>query len=133
MTMHPKALAVAAPRFSRETAKRILDIILSAYGLLLLLPAFAVIAVAIRVDDGGAAFYRQMRVGRGGRTFEIIKFRSMTPREPAGETRLTVAGDPRVAGLEPSCGARNSTNFRSWSTSCLATCPSSDPALRRPI
>lgn len=56
---------------------RALDIAVSALALLLLLPVFAVVALAIRLEDGGPALYRQQRVGRDGRTFEILKFRSM--------------------------------------------------------
>jgi exopolysaccharide biosynthesis polyprenyl glycosylphosphotransferase len=57
--------------------KRATDLLLSAAGLALLSPLFAVIAVAIRLDSPGPAFYRQMRVGRDGRRFPMLKFRSM--------------------------------------------------------
>ena len=76
-------------------AKRAIDILASAIGLVLLIPLFAVIAVAIRFDDGGPVFYRQTRIGRSGRCFRINKFRSMSPRQDLG-SNLTIAGDPRV-------------------------------------
>jgi lipopolysaccharide/colanic/teichoic acid biosynthesis glycosyltransferase len=53
------------------------DIILAALGLLLLWPVFLLISLAIRLDSPGPALYRQTRVGRGGRSFTMLKFRSM--------------------------------------------------------
>jgi exopolysaccharide biosynthesis polyprenyl glycosylphosphotransferase len=57
--------------------KRSLDIGISAVALLLLSPLFAAIAIAIRLEDRGAVFYRQWRMGLDGRPFHILKFRSM--------------------------------------------------------
>jgi exopolysaccharide biosynthesis polyprenyl glycosylphosphotransferase len=57
--------------------KRSLDIGISAVALLLLCPLFAAIAIAIRLEDRGAVFYRQWRMGLDGRPFHILKFRSM--------------------------------------------------------
>ncbi len=57
--------------------KRSVDIGISAVALLLLCPLFAAIAVAIRLEDRGAVFYRQWRMGLDGRPFHILKFRSM--------------------------------------------------------
>jgi lipopolysaccharide/colanic/teichoic acid biosynthesis glycosyltransferase len=99
MTLHPNTAAAGATGFRREAAKRVTDVSLSAFGLLLLAPVFALIAVVIRLDDAGPVFYRQTRVGRGGRTFEINKFRSMTSRQSAGQSHLTIAGDPRITRI----------------------------------
>ncbi|WP_284314990.1 sugar transferase [Labrys miyagiensis] len=74
--------------------KRLMDIVISALGILVLLPVFAVVALAIRIEGGGPVFYRQFRVGRSGRLFRIEKFRSMRPSK--GGTNLTIAGDVRV-------------------------------------
>ena len=57
--------------------KRSVDIGISAVALLLLCPLFAAIAIAIRLEDRGAVFYRQWRMGLDGRPFHILKFRSM--------------------------------------------------------
>lgn len=57
--------------------KRLLDIILSAVGLIILSPLMAVIAYKIKKEDGGPVFYKQIRVGKGGYHFEMYKFRSM--------------------------------------------------------
>jgi len=58
-------------------AKRFFDIFASAVVLLLLSPLLAAIAVAIKLESRGPVFFRQRRVGLNGRTFEIVKFRSM--------------------------------------------------------
>jgi exopolysaccharide biosynthesis polyprenyl glycosylphosphotransferase len=58
-------------------AKRALDFAGALVGLLVLLPLFAVVAVAILITSGRPVFYTQERVGRGGRIFRIVKFRSM--------------------------------------------------------
>jgi lipopolysaccharide/colanic/teichoic acid biosynthesis glycosyltransferase len=80
---------------------RIVDILLSLLGLLILAPFFMLIAVWIRIDSKGGVFYRQTRVGRYGRDFKLFKFRSMrTDADKAG--LLTVGGsDNRItkAGL----------------------------------
>jgi lipopolysaccharide/colanic/teichoic acid biosynthesis glycosyltransferase len=59
------------------TAKRWLDVALSGTGLLISAPLWAVIAVLIKLEDGGPIFYSQERVGEGGREFGALKFRSM--------------------------------------------------------
>ena len=58
--------------------KRATDIVGAGLGLLLLAPLFALIALAIRLDSRGPVFFRQARRGRGGSTFRIAKFRTMT-------------------------------------------------------
>ncbi len=57
--------------------KRFLDIFFSAIGLLLLSPVLLIIAVIIVIDSRGGIFYRQVRVGEGGRDFKLFKFRTM--------------------------------------------------------
>ena len=57
--------------------KRIVDLVLVSVGLVLIAPLLAAIAVAIKVDSPGPIFYRQLRVGKHGREFRMIKFRSM--------------------------------------------------------
>jgi lipopolysaccharide/colanic/teichoic acid biosynthesis glycosyltransferase len=58
-------------------AKRSLDILLSGIGVLISAPLWVVIAAAIKADTHGAVFFRQSRVGEGGRIFQVLKFRSM--------------------------------------------------------
>jgi len=76
--------------------KRILDVMGAALGLLLLLPVLAVIAVIIKLDSPGPIFFRQERVGLGGRLFRIFKFRSMVVGAARAGTALTVRGDTRI-------------------------------------
>jgi FlaA1/EpsC-like NDP-sugar epimerase/lipopolysaccharide/colanic/teichoic acid biosynthesis glycosyltransferase len=77
------------------TVKRVLDLFCTAIGLVLLAPLFAIVAILIKLDDGGPVFYRQRRVGRGGRSFAMYKFRSMRVRSDEGAL-LTVGADPRI-------------------------------------
>jgi lipopolysaccharide/colanic/teichoic acid biosynthesis glycosyltransferase len=76
--------------------KRILDVVGSALGLLLLLPVLAVVAVIIKLDSPGPIFFRQERVGRGGRSFRIFKFRTMVVGAARAGTALTVRADTRI-------------------------------------
>ncbi len=57
--------------------KRFIDVFISGLGLLLLAPFLALLAVAIRLDSPGPAFYWHPRIGLGGKTFKMLKFRSM--------------------------------------------------------
>src|SRR5258705_1701255 len=86
----------AWPSHRTMAAKRILDVVGSALGLLLLLPMLAVVAVIIKLDSPGPIFFRQERVGWGGRTFRIFKFRSMAVGAARARTALTVRDDTRV-------------------------------------
>ena len=81
-------------------SKRALDVLLSGAGLLLSAPFWAAIALAIKVEDGGPVFYAQERVGRLGRTFRALKFRSMRPDAEAYTGAIqAVEDDPRVTRL----------------------------------
>ena len=60
-----------------RAAKRAFDLIVGSVILVLLLPIIPLIALMIRLDSPGPVFYRQRRVGRGGREFDFYKFRSM--------------------------------------------------------
>src|SRR5258705_2014842 len=87
----------AWPSHRTMAAKRILDVVGSALGLLLLLlPVLAVVAVIIKLDSPGPIFFRQERVGRGGRWFRIFRFRSMVVGAARAGTALTVRGDARI-------------------------------------
>lgn len=78
------------------SAKRTFDFLASLAGLVLLLPLFVWIAIWIRLDGGGPVFYRQERVGRNGRLFKILKFRTMTVGADRSGLPLTVGADPRI-------------------------------------
>lgn len=76
--------------------KRVMDCLVAGVALLLLWPLFLIIALSIKLDDGGPAFFGQERVGRRGRPFRMWKFRTMVPGAHRGGRLLTVADDPRL-------------------------------------
>src|SRR4051794_27975754 len=80
---------------SSERVKRAMDLTSAALGLVLLAPLFALAAIAIKLDTRGPVFYRQLRIGRGGRAFHMVKFRSMV--HDADQLKAQLA-DLNVAG-----------------------------------
>jgi lipopolysaccharide/colanic/teichoic acid biosynthesis glycosyltransferase len=77
--------------------KRPFDVALSSLGLLLSTPLWAAIPAAVWLEDRGPVFYAQERVGRNGRTFKALKFRSMVKDAESGSGPVqAVARDPRV-------------------------------------
>ena len=104
-------------------AKRLLDLLLSGAGLVTSAPLWAIIAALIKLQDGGPVFFSQERVGRHGRTFRALKFRSMIPDaerdtgvrySPAYTTR----GSP---GWDACCARQRWTNCLNSGTSFTAT------------
>lgn len=76
--------------------KRLFDIFFSAIGLLGLLPLFLIVAIWVKIDSNGPVFFRQVRVGRFGRTFRIFKFRTMCLGAEERGRQITVGKDPRI-------------------------------------
>jgi sugar transferase (PEP-CTERM system associated) len=94
---------IFGPGFRRDPLRlfssRMLDVVASVVILTFSLPVMMLTAIAILIEDGwrSPVFYRQARVGRGGRTFELLKFRSMRPdAETGGQARWAQIDDPRV-------------------------------------
>lgn len=77
-------------------AKRIFDWLASTCGLLALAPVLVVLAVWIKLDSAGPVFFRQERVGRGGKLFRIHKFRTMVTDAERRGLQITVGADARV-------------------------------------
>jgi lipopolysaccharide/colanic/teichoic acid biosynthesis glycosyltransferase len=76
---------------------RALDLVLASLALLVLSPLLALAALLIKLESRGAVFYRQRRVGRGGRPFELWKLRTMVPgAETMGAGIYIVPGDSRI-------------------------------------
>ena len=71
--------AASCPVIKQPFLKRPLDLALSSIGLLLSAPLWAMVAIAIKLDDGGPVFYTQDRWGRGAIHFKALKFRTMLP------------------------------------------------------
>lgn len=76
--------------------KRALDIILSLLALIILSPLLLPVCVAVVLDSGFPVFFRQGRVGRGGREFGMLKFRSMRRNAAATGPYFTEANDVRI-------------------------------------
>jgi lipopolysaccharide/colanic/teichoic acid biosynthesis glycosyltransferase len=76
-------------------SKRLFDVVAAGCGLVVLAPVLLAIALWIRLDSPGPALFRQRRVGRHGRLFDIYKFRTMV-RHPDHGLQLTVGHDPRI-------------------------------------
>lgn len=84
---------------SRKTyhfAKRVFDIVMSALGLVFLSPVMAVITYRIKHEDGGPIIYKQVRVGKDGKRFEMYKFRSMVIN--ADQLLSTLKGQNEIDG-----------------------------------
>jgi lipopolysaccharide/colanic/teichoic acid biosynthesis glycosyltransferase len=88
--------------------KRLLDITVASVGLILLSPLLALVAIAIRLESSGPAFFQQIRIGRAGQEFKFLKFRSMyidaeqrraellNANEMAGGVLFKLRDDPRI-------------------------------------
>ncbi|WP_456237060.1 sugar transferase [Caproiciproducens faecalis] len=82
-------------RFSLA-AKRAFDVVVSLLILAVLSPFLLLLALAVKIDSKGPAFYRQVRVGRYNQDFKIFKFRTMVQDADKIGPPLTVGDDPRV-------------------------------------
>lgn len=78
---------------------RILDIILSFLGLILLAPLLLLIALLIKITSKGPAIFRQQRVGQNGKEFTIFKFRTMTVRQENGNMLTIGDKDKRITTI----------------------------------
>ena len=76
--------------------KRVFDLSASLLGVLLLGPLLLAVALWIRICDGSPVFFRQVRIGRGGKPFRMWKFRTMVPGAENRGALLTVGGDGRI-------------------------------------
>ena len=82
---------------AQRVAKRTMDIVLSSLALLVFAIPMALVAVAIKLEDGGPVFFKQKRMTRGGREFDILKFRSMiVDAEKYAGAVLATEDDPRI-------------------------------------
>jgi exopolysaccharide biosynthesis polyprenyl glycosylphosphotransferase len=95
---------------SVRLVKRLMDIVITVISLILLSPFLALVAILIKLDSPGPAFFKQKRIGQGGRPFEVIKFRSMkkgaeeevaalAERNEATGPLFKIKDDPRLTRL----------------------------------
>ncbi len=81
------------------TLKRVIDLVTSAIGLLLTAPLCPLVALAIKLCDGGPVFYSQDRVGQNGVPFRLFKFRTMRIDAESGKSIWCAPNDPRVTAV----------------------------------
>jgi len=86
------------PSFYLQCGKRAFDLVSAMTGVLFLFPLLAVVGLAVRLTSKGPAVFRQVRVGRYGKPFELLKFRSLRQGAEKGP-QLTAEGDPRITPL----------------------------------
>jgi len=98
--LKPSALIFSAG-FRRRTItigfKRLLDLVASAVGLLVLMPFFVLVGMLIKLDSAGPVLYRQTRVGARGQPYVIWKFRSMCQDAEVSGARWAATEDPRTS------------------------------------
>ena len=79
---------------------RVLDVVLGGLALLVASPLLAVAAIAIRIESPGSPFYRQLRIGKDGERFELLKLRTMVAgAEHMGAGMAVNEGDPRITRI----------------------------------
>jgi sugar transferase (PEP-CTERM system associated) len=83
-------------RASQQFTRQIVSICAAAAGLLIFLPFFPLVVLAVRLSSKGPLFFRQTRVGMGGRNFDVIKFRTMFTDAEVGGAKWATKNDPRV-------------------------------------
>jgi lipopolysaccharide/colanic/teichoic acid biosynthesis glycosyltransferase len=76
--------------------KRFFDIVLSAIGIILLSPVYLFIIIALWIQRNGSVIYKQERIGLNGKSFNILKFRTMTENAEQNGPQLEIAYDPRL-------------------------------------
>jgi exopolysaccharide biosynthesis polyprenyl glycosylphosphotransferase len=87
--------------WTSRVLKRALDVVGAALGLVFLLPVMATIALAVRLDSPGPVFFCQERIGRGGRRFALVKYRSMVPdADSMVESLMANSTDPHWLQLD---------------------------------
>ena len=83
----------------QQFLRQLLSIVAAAVLLLLFAPFFPLVALAVKLSSKGPIFFRQTRVGMGGRTFQVIKFRTMFTDAEKGGAKWATKNDPRVTKL----------------------------------
>ena len=89
-----------APGLGYEVVKRAMDIIISLLGIVITSPILLITAILIKAYDRGPVFYKQVRLTKNGKKFNILKFRSMkVDAEKDGVARLSSQGDSRITPI----------------------------------
>lgn len=80
-------------------AKRAFDLFFSVTGLLVLSPLLMLLAITLKLSSRGPVFFRQLRIGKAGKPFYIVKFRSMVVNAEKIGLSVTRDGDPRITRI----------------------------------
>ncbi len=80
----------------QQFTRQLVSMIVAGIGLLLFLPFFPIVALLVKCTSSGPIFFRQTRVGMGGKNFYVYKFRSMFTNAEAGGAKWATKNDPRV-------------------------------------
>jgi sugar transferase (PEP-CTERM system associated) len=83
-------------RATQQFTRQVVSICVAGFGLLLFLPFFPLVVLAVKLSSKGPIFFRQTRVGMGGRNFEVVKFRTMFTDAESGGAKWATKNDPRV-------------------------------------
>jgi lipopolysaccharide/colanic/teichoic acid biosynthesis glycosyltransferase len=83
----------------QQTFKRLIDVVVSIVALIILLPLYIVLAFAVKTSSPGPIFFLQERIGKNGRTFNIVKFRTMFRDAEKYGPQLSSANDPRITPI----------------------------------
>ncbi len=83
----------------QKSIKRTLDIVASVFALVLLSPLFAIVALLIKKDSKGPIFYKQERIGKSGKPFNIYKFRTMVCNAESTTPQLSSENDRRITNV----------------------------------
>lgn len=79
--------------------KRLFDLFFVIPGLLVLAPVLIIIAILIKIKDGGNILFKQVRVGKNGKNFEVLKFRTMVLNAEKLGNKVTTGDDPRITPI----------------------------------
>ena len=86
-------------RASQQFTRQMVSLFVAGLGLLFFLPAFPLVALAVKLSSKGPLFFSQPRVGMGGRVFQILKFRTMYTDAESGGAKWATKDDPRVTRI----------------------------------
>ncbi len=85
--------------FWQQAIKRFLDIVFSVIAIVLLLPVYLILAIAVKLSSPGPIFFTQERVGLNGKPFKIIKYRTMYVNSEKNGPQLSSSNDPRITPI----------------------------------
>ncbi len=83
----------------QQTLKRLMDVLVSIVAIILLLPLYLAMAIAVKISSPGPIFFLQERIGRNGKAFSIVKFRTMFVDAEKLGPQLSSANDPRITPI----------------------------------